>query len=151
TEDRYLTSKTEIMNRLCVLLGGRCAEELTFDEITTGASDDLTKATNYVRKMVTEFGMSEKLGPIVYRKDENEVFLGRDIARGQGYSDNTAQEIDVEVKRILDDCYHKTKDILAKNKELLDMLAARLMEKEVVEADELNVLFAQNPLQQASA
>ena len=114
TEDRYLTSKTDILNRLCVLMGGRCAEELTFSEITTGASDDLNKATSYARKMVTELGMSETIGPIIYKKDEGEDFLGRDIARGQNYSDATAQAIDAEVRKILgelrEDPRHLTKN-----------------------------------------
>ena len=151
TEDRYLTSKTDILNRLCVLLGGRCAEELIFSEITTGATDDLNKATAYVRRMVTEFGMSEKLGNITFRKDEGEVFLGRDIARGPGYSDSTAQDIDGEIKRILEECYLKTRDLLTKNKALLESIATRLLEKEVVEAEELNEMFSQATLRKASA
>ncbi|MBI5202770.1 MAG: ATP-dependent metallopeptidase FtsH/Yme1/Tma family protein [Elusimicrobia bacterium] len=142
TEDRYLTSKSEIFNRLCVLLGGRCAEELIFNEITTGASDDLSKATAYAQKMVMEFGMSDRLGPITYRKPDEEVFLGRDISRGQGYSESTAQVIDEEVKRIIKECQEKARDILTKNKDLLDKLAARLVEKEIVDADELNLIFA---------
>ncbi|TBR24398.1 ATP-dependent metallopeptidase FtsH/Yme1/Tma family protein [bacterium] len=151
TEDRYLTSKTDILNRLCVLMGGRCAEELVFSEITTGASDDLNKATSYARKMVTELGMSEAIGPIIYKKDEGEVFLGRDIARGQNYSDATAQAIDAEVKRILGECHDKTRTILAKNKALLEAIANRLLEKEVVDAAELDALFARPLPQQAAA
>ncbi|MBI4424125.1 MAG: ATP-dependent zinc metalloprotease FtsH, partial [Elusimicrobia bacterium] len=142
TEDRYLTSRSEIFNRLCVLLGGRCAEELIFNEITTGAADDLSKATAYAQKMVMEFGMSEKLGPITYRKPDEEVFLGRDIARGTGYSDSTAQIIDEEVKRIIRECQDVARDLLTKNKALLDRLAERLVEKEIVDADELNTIFA---------
>jgi cell division protease FtsH len=142
TEDRYLTSRSEIMNRLCVLLGGRCAEEMVFDEITTGACDDLSKATNFAQKMVTEFGMSEKLGPITLRKADSEVFLGRDISRGQGYSESTAQMIDEEVKRIVRECHEKARSILDKNKKLLDTLAQRLIEKESIDSDELNALFA---------
>ena len=151
TEDRYLTSKTDILNRLCVLMGGRCAEELTFSEITTGASDDLNKATSYARKMVTELGMSDAIGPIIYKKDEGEVFLGRDIARGQNYSDATAQAIDAEVKKILGECYEKTRGILTKNKALLEQIANRLLEKEVVEASELDEMLAKAVFVQASA
>jgi cell division protease FtsH len=142
TEDRYLTSRTEILNRLCVLLGGRCAEELIFDEITTGACDDLSKATNFAQKMVTEFGMSEKLGPVTLRKADSEVFLGRDINRGQGYSESTAEMIDEEVKRIIRECHEKARAILQKNKALLDSLATRLIEKETIDSEELNTLFA---------
>jgi cell division protease FtsH len=139
-EDRYLTSRTEIINRLCVLLGGRCAEEIVFKEITTGAADDLQKATAFAQKMVMEFGMSE-LGPITFRKDDHEVFLGRDITRGQGYSDNTAQLIDAEVKKILNECRTRACAILDKNRPVLDALAKRLVEKETIESDELNLLF----------
>ncbi|MBI3547934.1 MAG: ATP-dependent zinc metalloprotease FtsH [Elusimicrobia bacterium] len=142
TEDRYLTSRTEILNRLCVLLGGRCAEELIFDEITTGAADDLSKATAFAQRMVTEFGMSEKLGPIAYKKPDEEIFLGRDIARGQGYSDNTAQLIDNEVKRIIQECQDKARELLKKNKAVLDVLAQRLIEKEIIEAEEIDAIFA---------
>ena len=142
TEDRYLTSRTEIINRLCVLLGGRCAEELIFDEITTGACDDLSKATNFAQKMVTEFGMSDKIGPVTLRKADSEVFLGRDISRGQGYSESTAQLIDDEVKRIIKECHETARTILQKNKALLDSLAQRLIEKETIDSDELNTLFA---------
>jgi len=141
-EDRYLTSRSEILNRLCVLLGGRCAEELIFDEITTGACDDLSKATNFAQKMVTEFGMSEKLGPVTLRKADSEIFLGRDISRGQGYSESTAQMIDEEVKRIIRECQARARAILEKNKKLLDTLAQRLIEKESIDSDELNTLFA---------
>ena len=142
TEDRYLTSRSEILNRLCVLLGGRCAEEMVFDEITTGACDDLSKATNFAQKMVTEFGMSEKLGPITLHKPDAEIFLGRDITRGQGYSESTAQMIDEEVKRIIRECHEKARAILEKNKKLLDTLAQRLIEKESIDSDELNTIFA---------
>ena len=141
-EDRYLTTKTEILNRLAVLLGGRCAEEIQFDEITTGASDDLNKATAFAKKMVMEFGMSEKMGPITYRKEEAEVFLGRDISRGQGYSENTAKEIDSEVQRILGDALARARAILKKNKDVLDKLANKLIEKEVLDSNELNMIVA---------
>ncbi|MEE8425410.1 MAG: ATP-dependent zinc metalloprotease FtsH, partial [Elusimicrobiota bacterium] len=139
-EDKYLTTKSEILNRLAVLLGGRCAEEIQFNEITTGASDDLNKATAFARKLVMEFGMSEKIGPITYKKDDAEVFLGRDISRGQGYSESTAREIDEEVQRILCDALKTARVILKKNRDLLDKLAARLIEKETVGSEELDIL-----------
>lgn len=141
-EDKYLTTKSEILNRLAVLLGGRCAEEIHFNEITTGASDDLIKATAFARKLVMEFGMSEKIGPIAYKKDDAEVFLGRDISRGQGYSESTAREIDQEVQRILGDALNVARVILKKNKSLLDKLAARLIEKEVIGSEELDLIVA---------
>ncbi|MBI4386424.1 MAG: ATP-dependent metallopeptidase FtsH/Yme1/Tma family protein [Elusimicrobia bacterium] len=142
TEDRYLTSRQEILNRLCVLLGGRCAEEFVFQEVTTGACDDLSKATTFAQKMVTEFGMSERLGPIAFRKANEEIFLGRDISRGPGYSESTAQAIDEEVKRIMGECQERARELLKKNKKVLDVLAERLIEKELIEAEELNAIFA---------
>jgi len=137
TEDRYLTSKTEILNRLCVLLGGRCAEELVFNEITTGAHDDLSKATAFASKMVTEFGMSERVGPLSLRRPEEEVFLGRDISRGPSYSQATAEVIDDEIKRIIGEARSKALDLISKNRAILDSLATRLMEKEVLNGDEV--------------
>lgn len=140
-EDKYLTSKTEILNKLSVLLGGRAAEELTFNEITTGAHDDLSKVTNYAQKMVTEFGMSEKIGPLSLKKDESEVFLGRDLMRQPGYSNETAKNVDDEVKRIVQECFLKTKEILTLHKRALDSVAAALIEKEVVDASEMDAIM----------
>ena len=140
-EDKYLTSKTEILNKLSILLGGRAAEELTFNEITTGAHDDLSKVSSYVQKMVMEFGMSEKIGPLSLRKDESEVFLGRDIMRQPAYSNETAKNVDDEVKRIVQECFAKTKEILTVNKRALDAIAATLIEKEVIDAAEMDVIM----------
>ncbi|MDA8132948.1 MAG: ATP-dependent zinc metalloprotease FtsH [Elusimicrobia bacterium] len=141
-EDKYLTSKTEILNRLCVLLGGRAAEEIVIGEITTGAHDDLAKVTNFAQKMVLEFGMSDKIGPLSLKKDENEVFLGRDIVRQPGYSNETARSVDDEIKRIVSDCYMKAKAALTGNRKALDAIAARLIENEVVDAEEINSIMA---------
>ena len=140
-EDKYLTSKSEILNKLSVLLGGRAAEELTFHDVTTGATDDLSKVTSYAQKMVTEFGMSEKIGTISLKKDESEVFLGRDLMRQPGYSNETAKNVDDEVKRIVLECLVKTKEILTDNKKALDAIAAALVEKEVIDAAEMDVLM----------
>ncbi|HAF96404.1 MAG: cell division protein FtsH [Elusimicrobia bacterium GWC2_51_8] len=141
-EDKYLTSKTEILNKLCVLLGGRAAEELVFSEITTGAQDDLSKVTNYAQKMVLEFGMSDKIGPISLKKDEAEVFLGRDIMRQPGYSNETAKNVDDEVTRIVAECHVKAREILSSSRSVLDAIAARLIEKEVVDASEMEAFFS---------
>lgn len=140
-EDRHLTSRTELYNRLLVLMGGRAAEALTFNEITTGAHDDLTKATSLATKMVCEFGMSDALGPITYKKPDSEVFLGRDIASDRGYSERTAQEIDAEVKKLLTQAMTHVKDLLQKNRDKLEALAKALMEKEILNADEVNKLL----------
>ncbi|MBI5243180.1 MAG: ATP-dependent metallopeptidase FtsH/Yme1/Tma family protein [Elusimicrobia bacterium] len=139
-DDRYLTSRTELINNLCVLLGGRCTEVLVFNEITTGDSSDLSKATALAQKMVMEFGMSERVGPITYRK-ESEVFLGRDIARGPGYSESTAELIDAEIKRILGECQAKVSELLVKNRRLLDALAEKLIEKEILEGEEVSAIL----------
>jgi len=140
-EDKYLTSKSEILNKLSVLLGGRAAEELTFHDVTTGATDDLSKVTSYAQKMVTEFGMSEKIGTLSLKKDESEVFLGRDIMRQPSYSNETAKNVDDEVKRIVDECFMKTKEILTANKAFLDVIASVLMEKEVIDAAEMDAIL----------
>ncbi len=141
TEDRYLTFKGEIENRLCVLLGGRTAEELVFNEVTTGAHDDLSKATAYASKMVTEFGMSDKVGPVSLKKPEEEVFLGRDIVRQPGYSEATAQTVDSEVQRIVRAAQTKARELLERNRHILDKLAQRLIEKEILEADEVSSIL----------
>ena len=140
-EDKYLTSKTEILNKLSILLGGRAAEEITFNEVTTGAHDDLSKVSNYAQKMVMEFGMSEKIGPLSLKKDESEVFLGRDIMRQPAYSNETAKNVDDEVKRIVQECFVKTKEILTANKKSLDAIAAALIEKEVIDASEMDIIM----------
>jgi cell division protease FtsH len=140
-EDRYLTSRTEIKNRLSVLLGGRVAEELVFAEITTGASDDLAKATEMATKMVCEFGMSDKVGPLTYRKKEEEVFLGRDIARDRPYSNQTAELIDTEVKQLVLDAMTYVRKLLSENRSKLDRMAERLIEKEILESEEVEALI----------
>ena len=113
------------------------AEELVFSEITTGAQDDLAKATDIAQKMVCEFGMSEKLGPMTFRKKEEEVFLGRDIGRDRPYSNFTAELIDSEVKQLILDAMAYVRKLLSENRPKLDRLAERLIEKEVLESEEV--------------
>ena len=145
-EDKYLTTKSEILDKLVILLGGRAAEEILFDEITTGAHDDLSRATAYARKMVAELGMSAKLGPISVQTDESEVFLGRDISRHKNYSEELAREIDSEVSSLIKESYRKAKDILTSNQKELETLIERLLEKEVVDAKEINeILHIEEP------
>ncbi|MBI5631545.1 MAG: ATP-dependent metallopeptidase FtsH/Yme1/Tma family protein [Elusimicrobia bacterium] len=141
TEDKFLTTRSEILNRLAVLLGGRCAEELIFEEVTTGAADDLSKASAYAMKMVTEFGMSEKVGPLSLKKPDQEVFLGRDITQKGGYSERTAQLIDEEVKRIITDAQSKARELLTKHKKILDDLAARLFDREVLNGEDIDAIL----------
>lgn len=140
-EDKYLTTKSEILNKLSTLLGGRAAEEIVFGEITTGAHDDLSKVTNYAQKMVLEFGMSDKIGPLSLKKDESEVFLGRDIMKQPSYSNETAKNIDDEIKRIVTECYSKAKGILAKKRNLLDGLVEKLLEKEIIDSADIDAVL----------
>lgn len=145
TEDRYLTTKSEINHRLCILLGGRIAEQLTFNEVTTGAQDDLAKATQIAHKMVCEYGMSDRLGPITYRKKSEELFLGREIGSGQNYSDQTAQMIDEEVKRLVAEAQERVTTILTDYRAVLETLAKTLVEKEVLNAEEINAIVDGRP------
>jgi len=140
-EDRYLTTKSEVLDRMTVMLGGRVAEELIFNEITTGAQNDLERVTEAAHKMVCEYGMSEKLGPITFRKKEELIFLGRDITKEKEYSEEVAFTIDQEVRRIIEECYARAKDLLGKNKDKLDRLASALIEKEVLVEDEINKIL----------
>jgi cell division protease FtsH len=135
-EDRYIISKTEIMNRLVVLLGGRASEQIIFNEITTGAHNDLQVATETARRMICEFGMSEKLGHITYGRKHHQVFLGRDITEERNYSDETAEFIDNEVSSIIGGAFAEAKGLLEKNKDKLIKLADALLEKEVLSAEE---------------
>jgi cell division protease FtsH len=140
-DDKYLTSRADILNRLAILLGGRAAEELTFSEITTGASDDLSKATAYATRMVTEFGMSDKVGPLSLKKPDQEMFLGRDMNKGAGYSESTAQLVDEEVKRIVTDAQAKARSLLTSNKKILDDLAQKLFDREVLNGEEIDAIL----------
>ncbi|MFZ2331168.1 MAG: ATP-dependent zinc metalloprotease FtsH [Atribacterota bacterium] len=141
TEDRYLVSKSELMERLSVLLAGRVAEELTFKDVTTGAQNDLERATKIARQMVTEFGMSESLGPMTLGRKEQQVFLGRDIAENRNYSEEIAFKIDKEVEKIIESAYSRAKEILTKNKSKLKKIAKNLLEKETLEGEELDSLL----------
>ncbi|HXW50492.1 MAG TPA: ATP-dependent zinc metalloprotease FtsH [Candidatus Acidoferrales bacterium] len=145
TEDRYLMTKAEIIDRIMVLLGARAAEELIFQENTTGAHDDLQKATSLARKMVMEFGMSPKIGPIALGKKHEQVFLGRDIVEERNYSEEVASQIDAEVRGIIDTCYANAYHLLETNIDKLHRLAEALLEKETIEADEVERLLSDSP------
>jgi cell division protease FtsH len=145
TEDRFLMAKGEIVDRITVLLGGRVSEELIFHEVTTGAHDDLQKATGLARKMVTEYGMSPKLGPLALGRKHEQVFLGRDIMEERNYSEEVASQIDAEVRAIVDSCYANAYHLLETNIDKLHRLAEALLEKETVEADEVDRLLSDNP------
>jgi cell division protease FtsH len=141
SEDRHLWTKSQFDDRLAVSLGGRVAEEITFGEMTTGAQHDLAEATKLARKMVTEYGMSEKLGPRTFGQRQELVFLGREISEQRDYSDKIAQEIDEEVHNIIQGAYNTAKKILTANKEKLNQLAKELIAHETLDEPELNKIF----------
>ncbi|MEA2065739.1 MAG: ATP-dependent zinc metalloprotease FtsH [Thermotogota bacterium] len=136
-EDKYIVSKSELMDNLSQMLGGRAAEELVFHEITTGAANDLDRASDIARRMICQLGMSKKLGPISWGREENEVFLGKELTRMRNYSEEIASEIDNEVKQVIMDTYEKAKEILEKYKEKLDEAADKLIDQETITGKEL--------------
>ena len=139
--DDMFNTKGRMLQDIMVSLGGRIAEEIIFDDVTTGASSDIKKATKVARAMVTKFGFSENIGVINYDEDDNEVFIGRDLAHTRSHSEAVASEIDVEVKAIVDDCYKKAKDIIMKHEKVLHACADLLLEKEKIGRDEFEALF----------
>jgi cell division protease FtsH len=140
-EDRFLMSKKELLNRISVLLGGRVAEELHFEDITTGAQNDLERATQIARQMVTEFGMSDRLGPVTLGKKHHEVFLGRDIMEDRNYSDEVAYAIDQEVRKIVDDCYDTVRTLLVEHADSHRRISKILLEEEVIGGSRLDELL----------
>ncbi|RAO99378.1 cell division protein FtsH [Petrotoga sp. 9PW.55.5.1] len=136
TEDRFLITEPEIKDKIVGMLGGRAAEEIIFNEITTGAGNDLKRVTELVREMVAQMGMSEKIGPIAWGEEEGEIFLGREITRMKNFSQETAREIDSEIKNFILNSYEKAKKLLLANKEKLDLLAIYLYNKENISGKE---------------
>ncbi|MFA9424361.1 MAG: ATP-dependent zinc metalloprotease FtsH [Sedimentibacter sp.] len=140
-EDRSYSSKTEMEENIVRLLGGRVAEKLALDDISTGASNDIERATKIARAMVTTFGMSDELGPMAYGTNDDEVFLGRDFNKIRNYSEEVAAKIDNEMRRIIDNAYKKTEKLLSENMEKLDKIAKALLEKETISGKEFELLF----------
>ena len=140
-EDRFLVSKQELSDRICVLLGGRVAEMIRYGDVTTGASNDLERATQIARQMVTQFGMSDKLGLVTLGRKQHEVFLGHDIVDDRNYSEEVAHTIDLEIRAIIDSCMNKAQEILTENRERLEEITQRLLKEEVLEGDELDELL----------
>ncbi len=140
-QDKYLISKKELFDRITVLLGGRVAEELVFNDVTTGAQNDLERATAIARQMITEYGMSDRLGPVTLGRKHHQVFLGRDLLEDRNYSEEVAYAIDQEIRRIVDECYERAKEILINEKENLDKMVEVLLEKEILEGEELDALL----------
>jgi cell division protease FtsH len=155
SEDRMdsgLYSRSYLQNQMAVALGGRIAEEIIFgeEEVTTGASNDLQQVARVARQMITRFGMSDRLGPVALGRQNGNMFLGRDIASDRDFSDTTAATIDQEVRQLVDEAYHRAKDVLVGNKHILDKLSAMLIEKETVDAEELQELLAENDVKMAA-
>ncbi|MCL4478256.1 MAG: ATP-dependent zinc metalloprotease FtsH [Deltaproteobacteria bacterium] len=140
-EDKYTISKDHLLSTITVLMGGRAAEEIALGDISTGASNDLEKATDLARKMVCEWGMSEKLGPVTFGKKEELVFLGKEVGRQTEYSEATAVEIDKEIKDIIIACYTNAKDVIKNKLDLLNKFADKLLEKEILDASEIEALL----------
>mgnify|MGYP002548586316 FL=1 len=144
--DRSFRSKTQMEEEIIVLLGGRVAEKIVLDEISTGASNDIERATDLARSMITRYGFSEKLGPIVYGHDNSEVFLGRDYSQGRNYSENVAAEIDGEIRELIDTSYENAKQILLNHRDQLDKVAHYLMEHEKIDGEDFYKLMNGEPL-----
>jgi cell division protease FtsH len=142
TEDRFLTSRSALMDQLATMLGGRAAEELVFQEITTGAANDLERATAMARQMITRFGMSEKLGPRVFGSDPRQPFLGRELGAEPSYSEEMAQEIDEEIFRLIDDAHRRAAEVLVEHEGWLHELAAILIEEETIDREQFEELLA---------
>ena len=140
-KDEMFNTKGKMLQDITVSLGGRVAEELVFDDITTGASQDIKQATKMAKAMVTRYGMSENVGLICYDNDDDEVFIGRDLAHTRGYGEGVATAIDQEVKRIIDECYAKARQIITENRSVLDACAKLLLEKEKISQKEFEALF----------
>ncbi len=147
-EDRMLLTKSELLDRVTGLLGGRAAEEVVLGEVSTGAHNDFEKATSIVRSMITEYGMSERLAPMQFGRSQGQVFLGRDLGHEQNYSDAIAYEIDQEMQEMINKCYQKAKDILTEKRDKLELIAETLYKKETLDADEIRQLMENGKLDQ---
>jgi cell division protease FtsH len=148
-EDRYFMTKPELLDKITGLLGGRVAEEIVFGEVSTGAHNDFQRATSIARRMVTEFGMSEKLGPMQFGQSHGQVFLGRDLHNEQNYSDQIAYEIDLEIQRIIKECYERAKQILTEQRDKLELIAKTLLKVETLNAEQIKHLFEHGTLPDA--
>ena len=141
TEDKFMVKRGEIMDKLAHMLGGRVAEEIQFEDITTGASNDLQRATETARRMVTQYGMSENLGPLTFGHDHEQPFVGRDYGMGQEYSEETAQKIDQEIRRVIDEAHNTATRVLREHRDDLDALATLLVDRETIDKDEFTALL----------
>ncbi len=145
-EDRYLVTKSEILDRVTAALAGRAAEEMMFDDVYSGAANDLETATHLVRRMIMEFGMSEKLGPLTFGRKEGQVFLGRDLGRERDFSEEVAAAIDQEGRDVINQCFERAKALLQEKRDILVLVAETLLERETLKGSELDILLTGNPL-----
>ena len=141
SEDKYYRTKNEMIDSIVVLLGGRTAETLVLDDISTGASNDIERASKIARQMVTKFGMSDKIGPISFGSDHDEVFIGRDFVQSRNVSEHVAAEIDEEIRTIIDDCFNKCKDLISSNMDKLEAVAQALIKYEKISGEEFEKIF----------
>jgi cell division protease FtsH len=146
-QDKYSTTRSEMLNQLAYMLGGRAAEELIFHDPTTGAANDIEKATSVARSMVTQFGMTERLGAIKYGQEQSEVFLGRDMGHMRDYSEEVAAAIDEEVRGFIEAAHQEAYDVLVNNREILDAMVLALLERETLDKAEIEEIFAELKLQ----
>ena len=145
TEDRYSQDRDRLLNTISVLFGGRIAEEIFMHQMTTGASNDFERATEIARRMVTQWGMSDALGPMVYGENEGEVFLGRSVTTHKNVSEATLQRVDYEIRRIVDEQYQVARKLIEANREKVEAMAKALLEWETLDADQLNDIMAGLP------
>ena len=141
-EDRLNINQEFALNQIAILMGGRIAEEIVFGQKTTGAGNDIEQATNLARAMVCEWGMSDRMGPLAFGKKEGEVFLGREMQAVQGYSEQTAREIDAEVRRIVTEQYERAKKVLLDNQAMLNKIADALLEHETLDSSDIDVIMS---------
>lgn len=149
-DDRYNYSREYLKTQLAIMMGGRTAEELVFNEITTGAGNDIKRATDMAQKMVTQWGMSDKLGPLTFGDKEEEIFLGREIAQHRDYSEATAQEIDSEIRGIIDEAHNRARTILTENLEILHKMSEALLEHETLDDEEIDIIINGGTIQRES-
>ena len=142
-DEKYTHARGYLLDRIAILFGGRVAEKLVFDEITTGAGNDIERASELARKMVCEWGMSDELGPLAYGKKEEHIFLGREIAQHRDYSEQTAQRIDAAVKQIIVEANDKVTRLLEENRDILTAIAAELLERETIMLEDIDRIIAQ--------
>jgi cell division protease FtsH len=150
-EDKHSYSKESLLNRIAVLMGGRAAEQIIFNSMTTGAGNDIERATEIARKMVCEWGMSDKLGPVSFGKKDEQIFLGREMATHKNYSEATAVEIDAEIRRIVDENYSRVIQLLSTNVDILHRISAELIEKENLSGEEVDRIITGAPREQSPA